>query len=109
MKMPGNMNMKSMMKQAEKMKVQMDKLQEEAGNKTLEITAGGGMVKVTAKCNGEILSINIEDEIISSGDKEMLQDLIQVAINEALAKGKEEVNSEMSRAATSLGIPPGFL
>ena len=107
MKMPGNM--KSMMKQAEKMKVQMDKLQEEAGNKTLEITAGGGMVKVTAKCNGEILSINIEDEIISSGDKEMLQDLIQVAINEALAKGKEEVNREMSRAATSLGIPPGFL
>ena len=107
MKMPGNM--KSMMKQAEKMKVQMDKLQEEAGNKPLEITAGGGMVKVTAKCNGEILSINIEDEIISSGDKEMLQDLIQVAINEALAKGKEEVNSEMSRAATSLGIPPGFL
>ena len=107
MKLPGNM--KSMMKQAEKMKVQMDKLQEEAGNKTLEITAGGGMVKVTAKCNGEILSINIEDEIISSGDKEMLQDLIQVAINEALAKGKEEVNSEMSRAATSLGIPPGFL
>lgn len=105
--MPGNM--KSMMKQAEKMKVQMDKLQEEAGNKTLEITAGGGMVKVTAKCNGEILSIHIEDEIISSGDKEMLQDLIQVAINEALAKGKEEVNSEMSRAATSLGIPPGFL
>ena len=98
-----------MMKQAEKMKVQMDKLQEEAGNKTLEITAGGGMVKVTAKCNGEILSINIEDEIISSGDKEMLQDMIQVAINEALAKGKEEVNSEMSRAATSLGIPPGFL
>ena len=107
MKMPGNM--KSMMKQAEKMKVQMDKLQEEAGNKTLEITAGGGMVKVIAKCNGEILSINIEDEIISSGDKEMLQDLIQVAINEALAKGKEEINSEMSRAATSLGIPPGFL
>ena len=107
MKMPGNM--KSMMKQAEKMKVQMDKLQEEAGNKTLEITAGGGMVKVTAKCNGEILSINIEDEIISSGDKEMLQDLIQVAINEAIAKGKEEINSEMSRAATSLGIPPGFL
>ena len=107
MKMPGNM--KSMMKQAEKMKVQMDKLQEEAGNKTLEITAGGGMVKVIAKCNGEILSIHIEDEIISSGDKEMLQDLIQVAINEALAKGKEEVNSEMSRAATSLGIPPGFL
>ena len=107
MKMPGNM--KSMMKQAEKMKVQMDKLQEEAGNKTLEITAGGGMVKVTAKCNGEILSIHIEDEIISSGDKEMLQDLIQVAINEALAKGKEEVNSEISRAATSLGIPPGFL
>ena len=100
--MPGNM--KSMMKQAEKMKVQMDKLQEEAGNKTLEITAGGGMVKVTAKCNGEILSINIEDEIISSGDKEMLQDLIQVAINEALAKGKEEINSEVASGAKACSI-----
>ena len=64
MKMPGNM--KSMMKQAEKMKVQMDKLQEEAGNKTLEITAGGGMVQVTAKCNAEILSINIEDQVLSN-------------------------------------------
>ena len=109
MKMPGNMNMKSMMKQAEKMKVQMDKLQEEAGNKTLEVSTGGGMIKVTAKCNGEILNIDIDDEIISSGDKEMLQDLIQAAVNEALVKGKEEVSNEMSRAATSLGIPPGFL
>ena len=52
--MPGNLNMKSMMKQAEKMKVQMDKLQEEAGNKELEVTAGGGMITVTAKCKGEI-------------------------------------------------------
>tara|TARA_Y100001970_G_C14252795_1_gene873060 strand:- start:4719 stop:5048 length:330 start_codon:yes stop_codon:yes gene_type:complete len=109
MRMPGNMNMKGMMKQAEKMKAKMDKLQEEAGNKTLEISTGGGMVKVTAKCNGEILKINIDNEIMSSGDKEMLEDLIQAAINEALAKGKEEVDGEISRAAASLGIPPGFL
>ena len=109
MKMPGNLNMKSMMKQAEKMKVQMDKLQEEAGNKELEVTAGGGMITVTAKCKGEILKIDIEDEIINSGDKEMLQDLIQAAVNEALSKGKENVDSEISRAATALGIPPGFL
>ena len=109
MKMPGNMNMKSMMKQAEKLKTQMDKLQQEAGNKTLEVTAGGNMIKVTAKCSGEILKIEIDDEIISSDDKEMLQDLILVAINEAFAKGKEQVDSEISRAASSLGIPPGFL
>jgi len=109
MRMPGNMNMKSMMKQAEKMKAKMDKLQEEAGNRTLEVSTGGGMVKVEAKCNGEILKISIEDEIISSGDKEMLEDLIQAAINEALVKGKEEVDGEISRAAASLGIPPGFL
>ena len=109
MRMPGNMNMKSMMKQAEKMKAKMDKLQEEAGNRTLEVSTGGGMVKVEAKCNGEILKISIEDEIISSGDKEMLEDLIQAAINEALVKGKEEIDGEISRAAASLGIPPGFL
>lgn len=109
MRMPGNMNMKGMMKQAEKMKAKMDKLQEEAGNRTLEISTGGGMVKVTAKCKGEILKIDINEEIISSGDKEMLEDLILAAINEAFIKGKEEVDTEISKAAASLGIPPGFL
>ena len=107
MKMPGNM--KNMMKQAEKMKAEMDKLQEQAGDKLVEAVSGGGMVKVTAKAKGEIISVLIDDEVIASQDKEMIQDLIQVAINDALNKGREAIKDEMSKAAISMGIPPGLL
>jgi|TARA_B100001029_G_C15043169_1_gene445142 DNA-binding YbaB/EbfC family protein len=107
MKMPGNM--KNMMKQAEKMKAEMDKLQEQAGDKLVEAVSGGGMVKVTAKAKGEIISVLIDDEVIASQDKEMIQDLIQVAINDALNKGQEAIKDEMSKAAISMGIPPGLL
>ena len=67
MKLPGNM--KSMMKQAEKMKQQMEQLQEKAGEEIIEVSSGGGMVRVSAKAKGEILSITIEDEIIESKDR----------------------------------------
>ncbi len=107
MKMPGNM--KNMMKQAEKMKAEMDKLQEQAGDKLVEAVSGGGMVKVTAKAKGEIISVLIDDEVIASQDKEMIQDLIQVAINDALNKGQEAIKDEMSKATISMGIPPGLL
>ena len=107
MKMPGNM--KNMMKQAEKMKAEMDKLQEQAGDKLVEAVSGGGMVKVTAKAKGEIISVLIDDEVIASQDKEMIQDLIQVAINDALNKGQEAIKDEMSKAAISMGLPPGLL
>ena len=98
-----------MMKQAEKMKAEMDKLQEQAGDKRVEAVSGGGMGKVTAKAKGEIISVLIDDEVIASQDKEMIQDLIQVAINDALNKGQEAIKDEMSKAAISMGIPPGLL
>ena len=107
MKMPGNM--KNMMKQAEKMKAEMDKLQEQAVDKLVESVSCGGMVKVTAKAKVEIISVLIDDEVIASQDKEMIQDLIQVAINDALNKGQEAIKDEMSKAAISMGIPPGLL
>ena len=109
MKMPGNLNMKTMMKQAEKMKKQMEKIQEDAGNEIVETASGGGMVKVKAKAKGEITSIHIENEILDSGDKDMLEDLVQAAINEALDKGKEKIKDKMGEVASSIGIPPGLL
>ena len=109
MKVPGNLDMKNMMKQAEKMKLEMDKLQEEAGNTLVESSSGGGMVKIIAKSKGEITSIIIEDEVLKSGDKAMIQDLIQAAINEVLDKGRENIKEEMSKAALSMGVPPGLL
>ena len=102
-------NIKNLLKQAGKMKEQMDKLQSEAGEKTVEASSGGGMVTVVAKAKGEIISIKIEPEIVQENDIEMLQDLITASINEALKRGQEIVKDEVSKMAGNLGIPPGLL
>jgi DNA-binding YbaB/EbfC family protein len=102
-------NIKNLMKQAGKMKEQMEKLQAEAGEKTVEATSGGGMVTVVAKAKGEIVSITIEPEIINDEDVEMLQDLIIAAVNEALTRGQSLMQEEVSKLAGGLGLPPGLL
>ncbi len=107
MKMGGNM--KNIMKQMGKMKEQMERLQNEAGEKTVEASSGGGMVTVTAKAKGEISSIAIEPEIINETDIEMLQDLVTAAVNEALYKGQELMKEEVSRFTAGMGLPPGLI
>lgn len=102
-------NIQNMLKQAEKIKEQIEKLQAEAGEKTVEATSGGGMVTAVAKAKGEIVSIRIEPEIVKEGDIEMLQDLVTAAVNEALTRGKDMLKEELSKAATSFGLPPGLL
>ncbi len=105
----GGGNMKNLMKQAAQMKEKMEKLQAEAGEKTLEAASGGGMVTVVAKAKGEIVSIKIEPEIVQDNDIEMLQDLITAAVNEALNRGQDIMKEEVSKAAGGMGIPPGLL
>jgi DNA-binding YbaB/EbfC family protein len=105
----GGGNIKNLMKQAGKMKEQMEKLQAEAGEKTVEATSGGGMVTVVAKAKGEIVSITIEPEIINDEDVEMLQDLIIAAVNDALTRGQSLMQEEVSKLAGGLGLPPGLL
>lgn len=107
MKMGGNI--KNLMKQAGKMKEQMEKLQAEVGEKTVEASAGGGMVTVSAKAKGEVESIKIEPELLKDDDIEMLQDLITAAVNEALSQGQEMMKEEVSKMAGGLGIPPGLI
>lgn len=81
--------MGNMMKQAQKLQSQMFKMQEELVNKTVEATAGGGMVRVTANGKQQILSIQIEPEVVSQDDVEMLQDLVTAAVNDALIKSQQ--------------------
>ncbi|MCY4378664.1 MAG: YbaB/EbfC family nucleoid-associated protein [Candidatus Dadabacteria bacterium] len=107
MKLGGNM--KNIMKQMGKMKEQMERLQNEAGEKIVEASSGGGMVTVTAKAKGEVVSIAIEPEIISETDIEMLQDLVTAAVNEALYKGQELMKDEVSRFTAGMGLPPGLI
>ena len=105
----GGGNIKNLLKQANKMKEQMEKLQAEAGEKTVEASAGGGMVTVVARARGEIVSIRIEPEIVKDNDIEMLQDLITAAVNDALGRGQDLMKEEVTKLAGGLGIPPGLI
>jgi len=97
--------MGNMMKQAQQLQTKMLKMQEEMAEKTVETSAGGGMVKVVASGKQQILSIQIEKEVVDPEDAEMLQDLILSAVNEALTKSQEMVAAEMSKLTGGMNIP----
>jgi DNA-binding YbaB/EbfC family protein len=99
-KMLGNI-----MREAQKFQSEMQKLQDEAKKKTVEASAGGGMVTVVARGSGELVSIRIEKEVVNPDDVEMLQDLILAASNEALRLAQQMVAEEMSRLTGGLQIP----
>ena len=94
-----------MMKQAQKLQAEMVKLQEEMALKTVETAAGGGMVKVVADGKQQLVSIQIEKEVVDPDDVEMLQDLILAAVNDALTKSQEMVSGEMSKLTGGMNIP----
>jgi len=97
--------MGNLMKQAQKMQSQMAKIQEEMASRTVEATAGGGMVTAVANGKQEIVSVRIEKEVVDPEDVEMLQDLLVAAVNEALKKSQEMVSEEMSKITGGLNIP----
>ncbi len=93
------------MKQAQKMQQEMGRIQEEAKKKTVEASAGGGMVTVTATGAMEIVSIKIERDVVNPDDIEMLQDLIVAASNEALRRAQQMVSEEMGKLTGGLQVP----
>ncbi|MBU1055117.1 MAG: YbaB/EbfC family nucleoid-associated protein [Proteobacteria bacterium] len=97
--------MGNMMKQAQKLQAGMAKMQEELALKTVEATAGGGMIKVQANGKQQVLSITIEKEVVDPDDVEMLQDLILAAVNDALLKSQEMVSQEMGKLTGGMNIP----
>ncbi len=98
----------NLMKQAQQMQERVKKLQEEAANKTVEASSGGGMVTVLANGRQEILSIRIDPSVVDPKDIDMLQDLVTAAVNEALRKSQELMKSEMGRLTAGMGLPPGM-
>ena len=92
------------MRQAQRLQSQMSKLQEELAGRTVEGSAGGGMVTVVANGRQEIVSIRIDPAAIDPNDVEMLQDLIQAGVNDALKKSHEMASGEMSKITGGLGI-----
>lgn len=101
-------NMGNLMKQAQAMQERMAKVQEEAATKTVEASAGGGMVTVTANGAMQIERVIIDPEVVKTDDREMLQDLLVAATNEALRKAKDIMAQEVKTITGGLGMPGMF-
>lgn len=102
----GNMN--KLMKQVQKMQKDMLKLQEELKEKTVEASAGGGVVKAVASGKKQLVSVEIQPEVVDPDDIEMLQDLILAAVNEALQKAEDMVSDEMGKVTGGMNLPGMF-
>ncbi len=99
------MDMNSIMQQAREMHEKMNKIQDALAAKTISGSSGGGMVNVQATGKGDIISIAIEDELVNTEEKEMLQDLITAAVNDALRKSRELAKQEMAGLTGGVQIP----
>jgi hypothetical protein len=106
--MKGMGNMGQMVKQAQKLQSRMLRLQEELGERTVESSAGGGVVKVVANGRQQIVEIRIEREVVNPDDVDMLQDLVLTAVNDALAKAQSMVSGEMSKLTGGMSLPGLF-
>lgn len=103
-----NKNMSNVVKQAQKMQEEMEKVQSELEDKTVEAKAGGGMVTVTANGKKEIVSLKINPEVVDPDDVETLEDLVTVAVNDAIKQADEMMAEGMSAVTGGLSIPGLF-
>lgn len=101
-------NISGMMKQAQKLQAKMMEMQAELGNRTVSAQAGGGMVEAVVNGKQELLSLRIDPEVVAPDDVEMLQDLIQAAVNEALNRSREMMAAEMAKLTGGMNIPGLF-
>jgi nucleoid-associated protein EbfC len=101
-------NMQKMMKQMQKMQKDMAKAQEELSEKTVEGTAGGGMVTVIVNGQKEVVDVNIKEEVVDPEDIEMLQDLVLAATNDALKKMDDLTNDTMGQFTKGMNLPGMF-
>lgn len=98
-------NIGDIMKQAKKLQERMTGLQKELETKTVEATAGGGMISVLINGKFELQSLKIEREVVNPEDVEMLQDLIMAAVNEGIRKAQEMASGEMAKLTGGMNIP----
>jgi DNA-binding YbaB/EbfC family protein len=103
-------DLNALMKQAQEMQEQVQRLQEEAASETVTASAGGGMVTVVASAGGEIKEITIDPKAIDPSDPELLGDLVTAAVNEALRNGQELLKAKVGEALPSGlgGLLPGL-
>ena len=100
--------LKAAQQAAEKIQQQMNEAQVKLDSVEVEGVAGGGLVKIRATAKGRILGVAIDDSLIVPEDKQMLEDLVAAAFNDARAKADAKTGEEMGRMQQGLGLPPGF-
>ena len=98
-------NFGKLMKQAQQMQEKMMRVQEELAARTVEATAGGGMVTAVVNGKHELVSLRIEREVVDPDDIEMLQDLVVAAVNEGVRRAQEMAAEEMSKVTGGMNIP----
>ena len=101
-------NIGNMMKQAQQLQKKMAEAQDKHNEIEVEGSSGGGLVKVTATAKGNFKRISIDDSLIKSDEKEILEDLIIAAINDAKQKGENAAQEEMKSLTGGLPLPPGM-
>ena len=100
-------NLGNMMKQAQMMQENMRKMQENLASIEVEGQSGAGMVKVTMTCRHDVKRVSIDNSLIGD-DKEMLEDLVAAAFNDAVLKVETTTQEKMSALTSGMGLPPGF-
>ncbi len=103
-----NKDLGSLFKQAQEMQSKIADIQKDLEKKTVEVSTGGGMVRITANGLNQVLSVHIDDELINMQDREVLEDLVAGAVNEVHKKVKEVSQDEMSRLTGGIKIPGLF-
>lgn len=103
------MNIAKMMQQAKAMQDKMQVMQEKMGGVLVEGASGGGVVKVVLTCKGQCHSVTLDPSVVVANDKDVLEDLLKAAINDAKSKADAKMAEETQKMMSDLGLPPGML
>jgi nucleoid-associated protein EbfC len=101
------MNIQDLMKQAQQMQSKMQQMQEDMANAEVKGEAGAGLVSVVMTGRHDVKRVQIDQSLLSE-DKEMLEDLLAAAVNDAVRKVEAQSRDQMSKTTAGMGIPPGF-
>jgi DNA-binding YbaB/EbfC family protein len=100
--------LKAAQQAAETIQKQMNETQAKLDQLEVEGVSGGGMVKIRCTAKGRVIGVGIDDSLLVPADKQMLEDLIAAAFNDARTKADEVANRELAQAQQGMGLPPGF-
>lgn len=103
------MNIMKLMKQAQTMQKDMERIQSELAGKRVDFSSGGGMVSAVATGDGSIVEIKIDPKVINPADKDLLEDMVLAAVDGAIKKSREMAAGEMKKVTAGMGLPPGMM